>query len=85
MPFEVNPKTAGDLILSAEWNEAMEEIGRLGEDKLDVAGGTVQGDLAATGALGVGTTEPDAKVHVTGGGVVIEGESAGDNLPGLLL
>lgn len=74
MPFTPETKTPGDLIRSAEWNEAMDEIVRLDDDKLDVAGGAVQGDLATTGALGVGTTAPTNtdKLHVQGGSVAVE-------------
>lgn len=70
MAFAPTPKAPGNPIRSADWNELVDEVERLEDDKLDTTGGTtgpvtVQGDLGATtlavtgqGSVG-GTLEVD--------------------------
>ena len=67
MAFPSSGKQAGDLIKSEDWNDAIDEIVRLGDDKLDAAGGAVSGPLTVAGALGAGVEVPEAPLHVAGG------------------
>ncbi|NEP30378.1 formylglycine-generating enzyme family protein [Moorena sp. SIO3B2] len=72
--FEPKQKKAGDLILSAEWNAAMDEIDRLGKTLQDIPKSTksFQGPLTIAEALKVkgnveiGTDNSTAKLEVKG-------------------
>jgi hypothetical protein len=45
------PKARGNAIRSEDWNEAVTEVARLEQAKLDRAGGTLSGNLTVTGNL----------------------------------
>lgn len=62
-PASPYPKSAGDAIRSQDWNQAVDEIIRLDNAKLNRAGDTITGDLTVNGSVGIGTT-PDAPLHV---------------------
>jgi hypothetical protein len=49
MAFNEPRQSAGNPIPSAGWNRMIDEITRLGRDKLDTAGGTVAGPLTVQG------------------------------------
>jgi hypothetical protein len=51
MPFTLQTKNPGDLVKSQDWNDAMQEIARLGSDKVNRSGDTVIGSLNITGAV----------------------------------
>ena len=55
--FEKHPKEQGDPILSADWNQTVDEIVRLEREKLALAGGTINGSLTVKGALTTGDIE----------------------------
>lgn len=50
-PANPYPKGRGDAIRSADWNDAVNEVVRLENDKFNKAGGTVNGNLAVTGTV----------------------------------
>lgn len=54
MPFTPDAKSPGDLIKSADWNEAMTEIVRLETDKVNKAGDEMTGDLSVRSFLSIG-------------------------------
>jgi len=59
MPLQPDPpfpKTRGNAIRSEDWNEAVNEVVRLDQAKLNQTGGTVSGNLAVTGNLSSGGT-----------------------------
>ncbi|NEP30631.1 formylglycine-generating enzyme family protein [Moorena sp. SIO3B2] len=72
--FEPKDKNPGDLILSADWNAAMDEIDRLGKtlENIEKKATTFQGPLTIAEALnvkgnvGIGTETPTAKLEVKG-------------------
>jgi hypothetical protein len=73
-PAPPYPKSPGDAIQSADWNQAVDEVIRLDNAKLDQAGGQISGDLevagnlsVVTGNLSVGVAPPEARVHLFGG------------------
>ncbi|GAB3436813.1 hypothetical protein [Flindersiella endophytica] len=50
-PANPYPKGRGDSIRSADWNEAINELIRLENDKFNKSGGTVSGNLTVTGTI----------------------------------
>src|SRR5215207_407694 len=64
------PKTRGHAIRSEDWNEAVNEVLRLNTEKINKAGDAITGSLTVSANLGVGTTNPGAKLHVAGGGSI---------------
>jgi hypothetical protein len=44
-PEQPFPKNKGDSIRSKDWNDAIEEVQRLGDEKVDRTGDTIDGDL----------------------------------------
>jgi hypothetical protein len=58
VPAAPFPKHEGDNIRSADWNQAVNEVIRLDNAKLNVTGGHITGPLQLDGPLGVGTATP---------------------------
>lgn len=57
-PTPPYPKSPGDSIRSQDWNQAVDEVIRLDNEKVDRAGDTIAGNLSVTGNLTVvGTLE----------------------------
>lgn len=46
MSFQIKMKKSGDVIQSSDWNEAMSEISRLENSKLNSTGGDIEGTLS---------------------------------------
>jgi hypothetical protein len=65
MAYNPPSKTAGNTILSADWNAANAEIMRLDTAKLDHAGGVVTGDLTVNGTL-TSTKVAAGSIPITG-------------------
>ncbi len=61
-------KQKGDFILAQDWNSAMSELVQLRTDLASQTIETIAGDLRVGGRLGVGTSAPQAKLHVVGQG-----------------
>lgn len=60
------PKTQGDNIRSKDWNDAVNEVVRLDNAKVDRAGDRITGQLTVDGTVGVRTTAGPASLTVTG-------------------
>jgi len=60
MPFDPARmrKRQGDLLVSADWNDLIDEAKRLGDAKVNKSGDTIGGPLTVTGALAVGAAAP---------------------------
>ena len=67
MPFtpESFHKTQGDPLRSQDWNNVVNEIGRLETDKVNRAGDAMTGPLTIDGNVGIGTTSPIGTLHVS--------------------
>jgi hypothetical protein len=63
------PKSRGHVIKSKDWNDAITEVQRLDTAKVNKSGDGITGSLTIGGNAGIGTTSPQAKLHVAGGGV----------------
>lgn len=61
LPF---PKSPGDAIRSKDWNDLVTETQRLDNAKVNRVGDAITGPLTIAGALGLGTTSTNAKLHV---------------------
>ena len=61
LPF---PKSPGDAIRSKDWNDLVTETQRLDNAKVNRSGDAITGPLTIAGALGLGTTSTNAKLHV---------------------
>jgi hypothetical protein len=74
------PKQRNDTIRSSDWNDAVDEVIRLDNAKVDRAGDTLTGPLTVDGALGVGVAAGPRQVLVGEdiGGI---GLDAGDASP----
>lgn len=69
MPFQPDPpfpKTRGNAIRAEDWNEAVSEVVRLDQAKLDKAGGTVSGNLVVTGTFSSGTISGTLAANTVG-------------------
>src|SRR5215204_3491633 len=64
VPDPPYPKTAGQIIRSADWNGLVGEVQRLDTAKVNRAGDGMTGPLTIAGALAVGTATAAAKLHV---------------------
>lgn len=58
------PKSQGDTLRSKDWNDAVNEIIRLDQAKLNLAGGHVTGPLQIDGPVGIGTTAPNRPLTI---------------------
>lgn len=56
MTFNPTSKNPGDLIRSADWNDAIDEVVRLEDAKVDRTGDAISGDLTVGNTLGVGVS-----------------------------
>lgn len=61
MPYTRTVRSPGDPIKSQEWNDATQEVARLESAKVNRSKAE-----AMSGPLGIGTTSPEAKIHVSG-------------------
>src|SRR5947209_14944589 len=59
------PKTQGDNVRSKDWNDAINELVRLDNDKANRSGDKFSGPLSVT-ALGVGSNAPPTGIQVKG-------------------
>src|SRR5262252_9270102 len=60
------PKSQGDTLRSKDWNDAVTELIRLDNAKVNRSGDHITGPLSVDGALGVGTTAPDRNLSLQG-------------------
>jgi hypothetical protein len=65
-PDQPFPKTRGQVIRSKDWNDAIVEVIRLDNAKVNKAGDTITGPLTVGGSLNVGTTTPGSKLELGG-------------------
>ena len=72
------PKTRGHVIKSKDWNDAITEVQRLDTAKVNKTGDSITGSLTIAGNLGVGTTGPQAKVHVSSAEPQLRFDSTGN-------
>lgn len=66
MAFSFVKKNPGDLIQSADWNAAMVEIDRLEKEKLNKAGGEINGNLSIAGSSSAPVEEPGLTIKNNG-------------------
>jgi hypothetical protein len=78
------PKTQGDNIRSKDWNDAVNEIIRLDNAKVDRAGDRITGSLTVDGKVGVGTATPGSPLHVADHLTVGPFASGSGSIPGRL-
>jgi hypothetical protein len=64
VPDPPYPKTAGQIIRSADWNGLVGEAQRLDTAKVNKTGDSMSGPLTIAGALAVGTATGAARLHV---------------------
>ena len=76
-PEQPFPKTKGHVIKSKDWNDAVLEIQRLDDAKVNRAGDNVTGSLNVAGSLGIGTTSTSRKLHVQGTEIHSGGSTGG--------
>lgn len=72
------PKSRGHVIKSKDWNDAITEVQRLDTAKINKSGDSITGSLTIAGNLGVGTTGPQAKVHVSSAEPQLRFDSTGN-------
>ena len=72
IPAAPYPKGPGDSIRSADWNQTVDEVIRLDNDKLNLTGGSISGDLSVSGILGLGPTPADHKLSVDAGNLDVQ-------------
>jgi hypothetical protein len=75
------PKQRNDTIRSSDWNDAVDEVIRLDNAKVDRAGDTLTGPLTVDGALGVGVVAGPRQVLVGEdvGGIGLDASDASPN------
>jgi hypothetical protein len=62
------PKSQGDTLRSKDWNDAVNEIIRLDNAKVNRSGDHLTGPLSIDGAVGIGTTTPNRRLTIQGTG-----------------
>jgi Chaperone of endosialidase/e3 binding domain len=65
-PDQPFPKTRGHVIRSKDWNDAIVEVQRLDNAKVNKAGDTISGSLTIGGSLNVGTTTAGSRLELGG-------------------
>jgi len=76
IPAAPYPKGPGDSIRSADWNQTVDEVIRLDNDKLNLTGGAISGDLTVSGNLGLGPTPADHRLSIDAGTLDIQSANA---------
>lgn len=66
MAFSFVTKNPGDVIQSSDWNAAMVEIDRLEKEKLNKAGGEINGNLSIAGSSSAPVSEPGLTIKNNG-------------------
>ena len=61
-PDQPFPKTRGHVIRSKDWNDAISEVIRLDNAKVNKAGDTITGSLTVGANLSVGTTTAGSRL-----------------------
>jgi len=79
-PTNPYPKGRGDAIRSADWNEAVNELLRLENDKFNRAGGTVTGNLAVNGIISGALANNSVGPNQIAGNAVTTGKIADGNV-----
>lgn len=67
-PDQPFPKAKGHVIKSKDWNDAITEMQRLDNAKVNKTGDAMTGPLTVADNVGIGTNTPQAKLHVAGSG-----------------
>lgn len=84
MPLQPNPpfpKTRGHAIRAEDWNEAVNEVIRLDQAKLEKTGGPVSGNLAVSGNLSAGgVISGNLQAGIVGADQIAPGAVRGANI-----
>src|SRR5262249_28995448 len=70
------PKSQGSSIRSKDWNDAVNEVIRLDNAKVNRSGDAITGTLTVSGNLGVGTVSPGARLEIKGAAILDNGGDA---------
>jgi hypothetical protein len=71
------PKSRGHVLKSKDWNDAITEVQRLDNAKVNKSGDNVMGPLNISGNVGIGTTTPRRRLHVEPNEIYSGGSGAG--------
>lgn len=74
------PKSAGQTIRSSDWNQAVNEVIRLDNAKVNREGDHITGSLSIDGALGVGGASPATGAHIQSGTLTVGPVSSGPSV-----